>query len=75
MLYEKNVEEAVRVLHEICYILPQLPIEGLSYIDSDYSQHHFKLPRDNQIIDEEIIEVAQTKLKPHFTKSQQIVTN
>ena len=33
MLYEKDVEQAVSILHDICYILPQLPIEGLSYID------------------------------------------
>jgi hypothetical protein len=35
MLYEKDVKEAVRILHEICYILPSLPIEGLSFVDTD----------------------------------------
>jgi len=37
MLYEKQVALAVTILHDICFILPQLPIEGMSYIDTDQS--------------------------------------
>jgi|LakMenEpi03Aug12_release.lakeMendotaPanAssembly.Ray.scaffolds.fasta_scaffold205612_1 hypothetical protein len=35
MLFEKDVGSAIKILHEICYILPQLPIEGLSYVDTE----------------------------------------
>ena len=35
MLYEKKIDLAIDILHDICYILPQLPIEGLSYIDTE----------------------------------------
>ena len=34
MIYEKRVADAVNILHDICYILPQLPIAGLSYVDT-----------------------------------------
>lgn len=35
MLYEKDVAQAIRILHDICYILPIIPVEGLSFVDTE----------------------------------------
>lgn len=32
MIFEKQIGCAIRVLKDICYIIPPYPIEGLSYI-------------------------------------------
>lgn len=31
MIYEENIKEAVDVLRDICYIIPPMPIDDLSY--------------------------------------------
>ena len=73
MLYEKDVEQAVNILHDICYILPQLPIEGLSYVDHAQSS----ALRDEELEgiieeDEDAFEIdgqdSKTKIKPNFQK-------
>jgi hypothetical protein len=61
-------------LHDICFILPQLPIEGLSYIDHIQSQ--IQLKDENQLEgiieeDEEAFEIEgrdNAKIKPNFSK-------
>mmetsp|Transcript_7731 Transcript_7731/g.9294 ORF Transcript_7731/g.9294 Transcript_7731/m.9294 type:complete len:166 (+) Transcript_7731:1400-1897(+) len=32
MIFEKEIGHAIRVLKDICYIIPPYPIEGLSYV-------------------------------------------
>jgi hypothetical protein len=35
MLYEKDIAQAIKILHDICYILPVIPVEGLSFVDTE----------------------------------------
>jgi len=34
MIFEKEIGRAIRVLKDICYIIPPYPIEGLSYVQT-----------------------------------------
>jgi len=71
LLYEKNVEEAIRVLHEICYILPQLPIEGLSYVDTNLAISPAEKSKGGLIEEDgfELIEREKfSKIVPSFSK-------
>jgi hypothetical protein len=77
MLYEKQVAVAVNILHDICYILPQLPIDDLSYIDTDQSQMNEESVKRNlegiQEEDEDSYDFeereAGQKIKPNFHKN------
>jgi len=34
MIFDKEIGQAIRVLKDICYIIPPYPIEGLSYVQT-----------------------------------------
>ena len=34
MIFDKEIDQAIRVLKDICYIIPPYPIKGLSYVQT-----------------------------------------
>ena len=42
MLYEKDIAQAIKILHDICYILPVIPVEGLSFVDTEQEQYSLR---------------------------------
>ena len=48
-VFEKNITQATQILREICFLIPPLPIDGLSFSTQQYSKKIGGLEGTNRI--------------------------